>query len=457
MPVLDRSELEASPLADLHALANELGVDGYRLLRREDLIEAILGGGGLTARDVRSAAERSLADDEEDDDVERPSATRRSRRTVERSSSRRRVSASERGSERSTRTRQRAASETREGREQAGRGAARTAEGVVELRDGGAAFLRVNPPDPSDDDVYISPAQVKRCELSTGDRVSGPVRLPRRSERHASLARIEMINGVPADEAVEAPKPGASRSARGRGRAREARQEAPSQEAPSGPAFPSQLLAFPSGDAALSSVQRLAPIGFGSRAVIVGPSRSGKSELLRRMLVALAGRSDLEVELVLVGVRPEEVPEWEVGSVSPVEALTFAASQDDQGQAVERALAKAERRAAGGGRTVVMIDTLDGLHPDAARKALAAAHNGSGSGSLTVIGTAARPCGGETTVIALDASLASTGHFPAIDVMASGTLRAELLVGEDGAQTIVRARAEHERKASRRGLRFWRR
>ena len=74
-----------------------------------------------------------------------------------------------------------------------------TAEGVVELLGNGSAFLRVDPPEPSDGDVYISAAQVRRCELVSGDRVTGPVRTPRRSERYPSLVRIDTINGASAD------------------------------------------------------------------------------------------------------------------------------------------------------------------------------------------------------------------------------------------------------------------
>src|SRR5207244_2540568 len=113
MSVLDRSSLEDSPLADLHALASELGIDGYRRLRK--------------------AADTEPAE--------------------------------------------------------------RVAEGVVELLGNGSGFLRVSPPDPSDDDVYISAAQVRRCELVSGDRVGGPVRPPRRSERYPSLIRVDTING----------------------------------------------------------------------------------------------------------------------------------------------------------------------------------------------------------------------------------------------------------------------
>ena len=80
--------------------------------------------------------------------------------------------------------------------------------------------------------------------------------------------------------------------------------------------------------------------------------------------------------------------------------------------------------------------------PHAARKLLASAKNIPGGGSLTVIATAAEPLGGETTVIALDPLLASTGRFPALDLLASGTIRSELLVGEAGAEAIARARME---------------
>jgi transcription termination factor Rho len=88
------------------------------------------------------------------------------------------------------------------------------------------------------------------------------------------------------------------------------------------------------------------------------------------------------------------------------------------------------------------VDSLDGIAPAAARRALAAARNIADGGSLTIVATAALPVGGETTVVALDALLAGLGRFPAIDLSASGTLRSELLVGEAGAEAIAKARAE---------------
>jgi transcription termination factor Rho len=378
MSVLERSELEASPLADLHAIADQLGLDGFRRLRKAELIDAIL-------RDAESGAEP--------DAPTRQAAQRESRR-AQRPQARARAGP--------------ASTENRSG----------VAEGVVELLDNGSAFLRVSPPDPSDEDIYISPAQVRRCELVSGDRVSGTVRTPRRSERHPALVRIDTINGAPADAVSDL-----------------ARYE----DLPV--AYPAERLELRSRDPTLEAIEWLTPLGRGSRAVIVGATRAGKTETLRSLLSAIADREDLEVTLVLVGARPEEISQWQEGPVQPAAALSFAASADAQGRAVEQAIDSAKRVCARGGNALVLIDSLDGLHPQAVRKALVAARNLRDGGSLTLIATAARPFGGETTVISLDVALASTGREPILDLVNSSTLKAELLVGEDGAAAIVRARA----------------
>jgi transcription termination factor Rho len=206
--------------------------------------------------------------------------------------------------------------------------------------------------------------------------------------------------------------------------------------------YPSERLALGSKDPTLEAIEWLTPLGRGSRAVIVGARQAGKTETLRRLLDALGDREDLEVSLVLTGARPEEIAHWREGPVSPAAALSFAASADSQDQAVERAIEAGKRLAARGGHAVVLIDNLDGLHPHSARKALAAARNLRDGGSLTVIAAASSPFGGETTVIALDVALTSTGRQPILDLVGSGTLRPELLVGEDGAAAITKARAE---------------
>jgi transcription termination factor Rho len=446
MAVLDRSELEASPLADLHAIADQLGLEGFRRLRKADLIDAILGeskgsdsgdsdgaeaaaDGEPPPRPRRRRSRRASGSDGEGDSDSASASEDASEEEAPRGRARR----SETDAERTGGTRRGRGGRTSAARERGSRAAAdsapepageagedgsRVAKGVVEVLGNGSAFLRVDPPEPSDEDVYISAAQVRRCELVSGDEVSGPVRTPRRSERYPSLVRIDTINGASADAVSDGVR---------------------YEELPV--AWPSERLALGSEDPTVQAIEWLTPLGFGSRAVIVGGRHAGKSETLRRLLGALHGREDIEVSLVITGARPEEIAQWQEGPVTPAAALSFAASADAQGQAVERAIDAAKRVASRGGHALVLIDSLDGLSPHAARKALAAARNLREGGSLTLIATATDPLGGETTVIALDAALTSSGRQPILDLLASGTLRPELLVGEDGAEAITKARA----------------
>src|SRR3954447_3634992 len=393
--VLDRSELEQSPLADLHLLANELGVDGFRRLRRDDFIDAIVarqtgddtGAGDETGTDDIDAAD--TADDAEDRKPRRGRRGGRGRGRTPRSGD------------------EEVATDEGAGEDEP----EKIVEGVVELLANGSGFIRLSPPEPTDEDVYISAAQVKRCELVSGDRIAGPLRPPRRSERFPSLVRIDTINGRPADEVAEGTR---------------------FEDLPI--AFPADRFELGSEDPTVKAIEWLTPFGKGSRVVIAGPARAGKSEALRRLAEALRALEGLEVSLVLAGVRPEELGE--------AGGLSFAASSDAQAQAVEQAGELGRRVAARGGDAVVLIDTLEYLPPQAARRALAAARNIVDGGSLTVVATAPAPFGGETTVVTLDEALTALGRFPALDLATSGVLHPELLVGDAGAEAIAKARAE---------------
>jgi transcription termination factor Rho len=392
--VLDRDALASSPLADLHLLANELGVDGFRRLRRDELIDAII------ARQAgqEPAAEPDLDSEPASEEEETERKPRRGRR----------------GGRGRTR-RGDGDSDAEEAPAPAAEAEDRVVEGVVELLANGSAFVRLAGPEPSDADVYVSAAQVKRCELVSGDRVTGPMRTPRRSERFPSLVRVDTINGRPADEVAEGTR---------------------FDELPV--AWPADRFELGSEDVTLKAIEWLTPFGKGSRVVICGGARAGKTETVKRLATALSGREGLEVSVVLAGVRPEEIGDW----AEPVGAVSFAAPADAQAQAIEHAIEQGRRVAARGGDAVVLVDSLGGVAPHAARRALAAARNISDGGSLTVIAAAPEPFGGETTVIALDAAAAALRRFPAVDLARSGTLRPELLVGDAGAEAIARARAE---------------
>lgn len=439
MSVLDRDALESSPLADLHAIATELSIDGFRRLRKDDLIERII------ARQEGRALTDADSEAPEAEEEEAPSPGRRRRSRSRRSRPTQKDGEAEAAADEAPEARE--AKEDKDEEEEAParsgrrrRGSESTAkkapekeaaepeaqeaedvvEGVVELLGNGSGFIRTSPPEASEDDIYISAAQVKRCELVSGDRVSGPKRPPRRSERFASLIRVDTVNGRPASELSDGAR---------------------YDELPA--AFPADRFRLGSDDETLKAIEFLTPFGRGSRVTITGGPRSGKSHALRNLAEVLAGVDGLQLFVALAGIRPEEISEWpREGALVPSAALSLAGSPDALDHVVELVVDQARRIAARGADAVVLIDTLDGLHPQAARKALAAARNIVDGGSLTVIATSSLPVGGETTVIGLDPRLAAAGRFPAIDLEASGTIRPELLVGEEGAQALAQARAE---------------
>lgn len=329
MSVLDREALEQSPLADLHAIASELSIDSYRLLRREQLVDAILArqdGADVTADSAAQPAEEA-----------EPAAAPRSRR--------------------------------RRGRQQ------RTARAE---------------PEPTPE---------------------------------------------PAPESAGAPEPEAAQPATD-AVAERARFESLTAE------FPSEPLGLSSDDPTVAAIESLTPIGKGSRVTIAGPSRAGKTEALRRLANALQRRDDLQLLPLLVGVRPEELGEWQAGSVQPVQALSFATPTSALDRAVYAVIDAVRAIALKGGDAVILLDTLDALHEHAARRALATARKLRDGGSVTLIATSSEPFGGETTVITLDPELTGAGRFPALDLRSSGTIRPELLVGEKDAARILSERAD---------------
>src|ERR1700677_2141934 len=183
MAVLDRSELQASPLSDLHAIADQLGLDGFRRLRKADLIDAILGEPSNGASADKSDESATDASAEQEDApagrARRRASTRRSRRSQAKDTDERAATDEDRpaAAEDSSAAEEDRPARPAKDRPRGGGRAAKapkaadedrsdsgkdhSAEGVVELLGNGSAFLRVRPPDASDEDVYISAAQVR--------------------------------------------------------------------------------------------------------------------------------------------------------------------------------------------------------------------------------------------------------------------------------------------------------
>jgi transcription termination factor Rho len=268
--------------------------------------------------------------------------------------------------------------------------------GILDVLPNGSGFIRAEPYKQSREDVYVSPAQIRRCELRPGDEVAGPVRPPRRNERHPSLVRVATVNGQDADAPSE-------------------RSRFDSLKA----AWPTERLAGPS---ALADT----PFGKGSRVAIGGPPGAGATYLLREAVKVLRDRhSELEVIVVLAGVRPEEAADWTDAGVE-VAGGAYDGSFDEQAQVAELAIQRAKRSVEAGKDVVVVIDSLDALPPSTARRVFGAGRNATDAGSLTVLastGTAAEPHRMATTHITLEPR---EGDTPRV-ASGSGTLRRDLL------------------------------
>jgi transcription termination factor Rho len=388
--VLRRSELEDSPLADLHAIASELGLEGYRTMRKADLIGAILGEqGGEPDKPEASPLEDTASPPEDtapppEDTAPPPEDDEPGPVEVAGPSDEPPVSDEEDREEPPP-----AKEEPSDPVE--------TAVGVLDILANGSGFLRVGAPGRGADDVYVSPAQIRRCELRAGDQVEGPVRPPRRSERHPSLVRVEQVNGAPAEPPEQRP-----------------------HFSELTPVFPTERLPGPP-----ELVGQ--PFGKGSRVAIGGPPGAGTSRLLREVARTLS-EGDVEVVVALAGVRPEEVTDWgnELDGVT-VTGGGFDLSPEQVAQAAELAVERAKRTAERGGDTVVVIDSLEFLPGPAQRRVFGAARNLEAGGSVTVVagtGVDWEPQRQATTRVMLDppkngASVVSESR--------SGVLRGELL------------------------------
>lgn len=405
MSVLDPRELEASPLSDLHALAAELGMEGYRRLRKDDLIRQIVEAQGGTMPEPEADSEPDSGDDDfeaihEADTAEAPEPE-------EERKPRRRGRRPKRAAEDEP-----AAVVDNDIDEEPDAGAApdddapeadvepdvegELRSGVLDVLPNGSGFIREEPYRQSRGDVYVSPAQIRRCELRPGDEVAGPVRPPRRNERHPSLVRVDTVNG----QAAEPP-------------AERARFEDLTA------VWPSDRLAGPNALAG-------APFGKGSRVAIGGPPGAGATMLLRQAVKALRERhNEIDVIVVLAGARPEEVAEWREIGVE-VAGGSFDSSPEEQSQVADLAVQRAKRAAESGRDAVVVVDSLDALPPGAARRVFGTGRNTAEAGSVTVLastGAAAEPHRMATTHVTLEPGDGGEARLSP----ASGTLRRDLL------------------------------
>jgi transcription termination factor Rho len=422
------SDLEQKTLAELHELAAKTGIEGFRRKRREELIDELddagaSGEGGSSARDASG--------DGDGDGAGRESRSRRRRGRGGRDRSRRSD-----GDRSEGRTGDRQA---REERDEDGDDELSEAKGVLDIQPRGSGLIRGEGlPDAG---VYVSPAQIRRCELRSGDEVAGPVRPARRGERRPSLVRVETVNGEPPTDE--------------RGTAFEGLT----------PVAPHRRIPLAAGDEYLlaRAADLLAPLAFGQRVLIESGPRSGRTTLLRQLassMIAAPGESP-EVIVLLVDERPEEVTSWKraVDGAS-IEAAPADLGAHEQVRVAERVLAKVRRQAEAGGDVVLIVDSLTRLGTAYGEAGSIKPFFGTGreleeesAGSVTVVATVLSGAPGDEQVIsavkttenssvALDAALAAAGVTPAIDPGGCAISGQESLLSEKEVDALRKLRAE---------------
>ena len=321
-------------------------------------------------------------------------------------------------------------------------------EGVLEILPEGYGFLRsadwnylYGP-----DDIYVSPSQIKRFDLRTGDTITGQVRPPKEGERYLALLKVEVVNG-------EEPEKAKHRVAFDNLR----------------PRYPEQQLKLErkDGDLSMRVMDILCPIGKGQRGLIVSPPKAGKTILMQKLANSIIeNHPEVYLIVLLIDERPEEVTDMEENVKGPnveVVSSTFDEPADRHVQVADMVIEKAKRLVEHGKDVVILLDSITrlgrayntvvpssgkvltgGVDANALQRPkrfFGAARNIEEGGSLTIIATALIDTGSRmdevifeefkgtgNSEIILDRKVSDKRTFPAIDITKSGTRKEELLV-----------------------------
>jgi transcription termination factor Rho len=321
-------------------------------------------------------------------------------------------------------------------------------EGVLEILPEGYGFLRSQDWNYlyGPDDIYVSPSQIKRFDLRTGDTVAGQVRPPKEGERYLALLKVETINGLDPDTAKQRITFDNLR-----------------------PRYPDVRLRLesPSEDLSMRVVDLIAPIGKGQRGLIVAPPRAGKTILMQKMANAIAeNHPEVTLIVLLIDERPEEVTDMqEQVKSAEVISSTFDEPADRHVQVADMVIEKAKRLVEHGRDVVILLDSITrlarahnvivphsgkilsgGVDAHALHKPkhfFGAARNIDEGGSLTIIATALVETGSRMDEVifeefkgtgnmelVLDRKIADRRVYPAIDIGRSGTRKEELLLDQ---------------------------
>ena len=325
------------------------------------------------------------------------------------------------------------------------------ASGILELHTDGYGFLRRDNYQSGDDDIYISPSQIRRFRMKTGDKIGGVTRPPKAGEKFKALLYVKTINDMAPETAIKRP-----------------------DFENLTPLYPKERFKLETGssDYATRMIDLVAPIGKGQRGMIVSPPKAGKTSLLKMVANSIAiNHPDMEMIILLIDERPEEVTDMKRSVKGDVIYSTFDELPKNHIKVAEMVLERAKRLVEHGKDVVILLDSITrlaraynltipssgrtlsgGLDPAALHKPkrfFGAARNLEEGGSLTILATALVETGSRmddvifeefkgtgNMEIHLDRKLSEKRIFPAIDINKSGTRREELLLDQGQLETV---------------------
>ncbi|MBE3090753.1 MAG: transcription termination factor Rho [Candidatus Atribacteria bacterium] len=324
-------------------------------------------------------------------------------------------------------------------------------EGILEIMDEGFGFLRTGGYLPSENDIYISPSQIRRFNLSVGDLVSGQVRPPKEGERYYALLKIEAVNHEDAELSKE-------------------RIDFENLT----PLFPEKMIKLEDKSSEISTriIDLFSPIGKGQRGLIVSPPKAGKTMLLEKIANGITiNHPEIKLMILLVDERPEEVTGMQRSVKAEVISSTFDQPVTNHIKVAEIVLERAKRLVEQKKDVVILLDSITrlaraynqniptsgktlsgGLDSSALylpKRFFGAARNIEEGGSLTILATALVETGSRmddvifeefkgtgNMELRLDRELSENRIFPAIDIRKSGTRKEELLLTKENLQKM---------------------
>ena len=328
-------------------------------------------------------------------------------------------------------------------------------EGILEVLPDGYGFLRGENYLPTPKDVYISPVQIKRFRLDTGDKVKGIKRTPKEGEKFPALIYVGEVNGEHPEKAMKRPRFDDLT-----------------------PIYPNERLKLETvpSEYTMRLMDLLSPIGKGQRGMIVAPPKAGKTTILKKIANSITvNNPDVELIVLLIDERPEEVTDMKRSIKGDVIYSTFDEVPEHHVKVAEMVLERAKRLTEQNKDVVILLDSITrlaraynlviptsgrtlsgGLDPSALHKPkrfFGAARNTEDAGSLTILATALVDTGSRmddvifeefkgtgNMEVHLDRKLSEKRIFPAIDINKSGTRKEELILTKEELETVFALR-----------------